>query len=95
MLQKMVEGRRRMRLYDLDQIKKELSVPYAEGVESIVTDLKNIPNYIEGNFEEVEAIPVEWIEKWGENYDGLGSLLSLAMVRSIIEDWRKENEIDR
>ena len=45
-------------------------------------------NEIYLHIEDVEAIPIEWIEEWGRK-NGMSESMSL---RVMIEDWEKEND---
>lgn len=70
-----------MRLIDVDRLYQILESKSSYGYISSL-DLVNIPT--------IEAIPIEWIEKWGWK-NGMSESMSL---RVMIDDWEKENEID-
>lgn len=46
----------------------------------------------------VEAIPIEWVEKWLHNYYDFSTInydyLKNSDVYKMLADWEKENEID-
>ena len=42
------------------------------------------------DYEPVEAIPVEWIEKWSEEHDLID--VEKLLVKYMIEDWRNRDE---
>ena len=52
--------------------------------------LKSIKKGTAIELEEVEGIPVEWINEWIEKHKDKGSCG--YFVRWMIEDWRKEND---
>lgn len=41
---------------------------------------------------EVEAIPIEWLLNWGETT--VEGQTGYQIIRQVIEDWEKENEVD-
>ena len=41
------------------------------------------------------SIPIEWIKKWAEKWDYPRYWAYRDIAHAIIEDWEKENEIDR
>lgn len=43
----------------------------------------------------VEAIPIEWIEKWFSQFYGEQGLEWNRCKRFMLEDWEKENETNR
>ena len=83
-----------MRLYNLDDIEKALSIPYQENVEHIMVEYKTIPIIIEQNFKEVEAIPIDWLKKKYFNKRTIYSDRSLARqmaVKELIKEWEDES----
>ena len=66
-----------MRLIDADKLRHELIMGH-DLVGAKYTDMA----------ETVDAIPIEWIEKWGFQ-NGMSESMSL---RVMIDDWEKENE---
>ena len=78
-----------MRLIDLDEAEEMLSIPYPNGVESILTEYRNIPTILE-NFKKIEAIPTDWIYKWALEKDI--STDTTLVICDMVEEWRKQNE---
>lgn len=64
------------------------------GVMCRVELCEDIVSFIEDT-EEVEAIPVEWIEKYIRNAERYGYLEEQIIIHQLLEDWnkrRKEND---
>lgn len=83
-----------MRLIDADRL-IELFTPYVSEDKKIVykprqlkiDDIKNAPA--------VDAIPVEWAEKWFENALHYANDGDDVTVDVMLDAWREENEIKR
>ena len=77
-----------MRLIDADKLRHELIMGH-DLVGAKYTDLA----------ETVKAIPIEWIKKWCNEEHNRKSLEERLLKRygviTMLEDWVKENEIDR
>lgn len=84
-----------MRLIDADNLIKDVMELWdyktVNGITAItvlkqtITDIENQPT--------VEAIPIEWIEKWqGKQYCLQDEGKAKNTVIEMLEDWRKENE---
>lgn len=75
------------RLIDVDR----LPIKYDGHTVSVwKCDIDNAPT--------VEAIPIEWIKKWCNEHNRKSleeRLLKRYGVITMLEDWEKENEIDR
>ena len=75
-----------MRLIDKDRLLKGSNHYWLE-MENF-GDIESIDVRFVEMAEEVKAIPIEWIEKWGWK-NGMSESMSL---RVMIEDWEKEND---
>ena len=75
-----------MRLIDVDRLYQILESKSSYGYISSL-DLVNIPT--------VEAIPIEWIEKWFSQFYGEQGLEWNRCKRFMLKDWEKENETNR
>lgn len=85
-----------MRLIDADKIKwKKILEPlgngmYVDGYVANERDINTMPT--------IEAIPIDWIRSWWGN-QGVPSLSHCMentdeVIRTMLTDWRKENEND-
>ena len=89
-----------MRLVDVDKLERDLSELYEEQG-WLPTDVHfSLRDVVANNWgRTVEAIPVEWIEKWIETDRNTKrrtpyyyKRLFRSRLKMMLEDWRKENE---
>jgi hypothetical protein len=76
-----------MRLIDVDALPKAVEYDYGTGEMKILY----YDAWVIAHAPTVDAIPVEFIEK---RMKELGDYEESWNLRGLIEDWRKENEVD-
>ena len=76
------------RLIDADEIIKKTYGVVIEDMFHMDETVDVISRKDIDNAPTIEAIPIEWIEKWGWK-NGMSESMSL---RVMIDDWEKENE---
>ena len=73
-----------MRLIDADKIRfTDLSDGRGLCYVAFVENIEKMPT--------IEAIPIEWIEKWLEQFDGEENP-RIYVEEFLLDDWRKEND---
>lgn len=76
-----------MKLIDADELMEKIySVKYLRKIKS---------KQLIDECETVDAIPIEWLKKYRQKKKRMyGGVDVYSSIKNIINDWRKENEID-
>ena len=93
------------RLIDADEVKNSLLTELLMGVDGgtdasylktyeVIGRIEKIINEWVDNQPTVKAIPIEWIKNWF-NPTKYANTVYYSLLRDLIKDWEKENEIDR
>lgn len=78
---KLLEESKNIRHFDKDRKKSQI---FADGIDFAWVMLDNAPI--------VEAIPIEYIQKWNNNFIADSMRNGRTIINQMLEDWEKENE---
>lgn len=100
-----MEGRKKMKLIDISELKDSLLPELLSGVDGgtddswlkayeVINRIENVVNEWVNNQPTVKAIPIEWIEKQMAERENYGDFNTAGAIGYLLLSWEKENEID-
>lgn len=92
-----------MKLVDLDNVKFYRTRSRGNGKTLIADTVEEVITKLFNGLPTVEAIPVEWIQKYADNMDSFAKYNPVAYsgyaegaewIRNMVKNWREEHEND-